>query len=226
MNYVDLVNDLMIESAASGRTLTTVQDLPLGELSRLKKWVRDSWLDIQRKHVDWRFLFVQSTHTVPINASVIEPTEYLAGQVAEWKINTFRIAEAGKARKDSQVLPYYDYFYWREHDGLDVTVPGTPVSFTIHPTTEALHIAPASDAPRILFYDYWRTPQELVDDDDIPIIPARYHPLIVFWALKKYAVHEAAPEAIIRADDEIKRLLSDLQIDQLPEMTTQGLTWY
>ncbi|MEO6158588.1 MAG: hypothetical protein ABIQ39_13285 [Ilumatobacteraceae bacterium] len=220
-----LVDNLRIEAAMSGRTIETLQGKLPDEIQRAKKWIQDAWTDIQMAHIDWRFMFVESTHTVPINASVIEPTEFMAGQVAEWKVNTFRIAEAGQGRKDSQPLTYLDYFYKRDHDGLDITHPGKPGSFTIHPTTEAIHIAPASDTARILFYDYWRTPQVLEDDDHVPIIPPRYHPLIVFWALKTYGFHEAAPEAILKADASVRRLFSALEIDQLPEATTQGLTW-
>lgn len=223
MTFVELVDALRIESAASGERITTVQGNLKGETERLKKWVKDSWLDIQRKHTDWQFLFVQSSYTLPVNASVLNPTEYDADEVAEWKVNTFRIAEAGGARKDSKPFLYRDYFDWRDREGLDVTIPGIPQSFTIHPTTEALHIAPPSDTARILFYDYWRNPQILEDDDDVPLIPARYHDLIPYWALKKYGFYEVAPEAITRADSEINRLLAELEMDQLPTVTYRGL---
>lgn len=223
MTFVELVNALRVEAAASGRTATTVQGTMVGEQERLRKWIKDSWLDIQRKHPDWQFLFVQSTYTLSVGESVLNPTEYEAEEVAEWKVNTFRIAEAGGARKDSQPFLYRDYFDWRDMEGLDVTVNGVPKSFTIHPTSEALMIAPPSDTARILFYDYWRTPQELEDDDDEPIMPRRFHDLIVYWALRKYGIHESAPEAILRADTEISRLLPELEMDQLPQVTYAGL---
>ena len=84
-------------------------------------------------------------------------------------------------------------------------------------------IAPPTDEARVLFYDYWRTPQILEDDEDEPIMPSRYHDLIVYWALKKYGLYEAATEAIARADMEINRLLPELEMDQLPPVRFQGL---
>jgi len=221
--FLELVNALRIESAASGRELESVEGSHKGETERLIKWTCDAWKDIQRKHTDWNFLFVESSFVLPVNASLLNPPEYDADEVAEWHVNSFRIAEAGGARKDSRPLPYIDWDIWRDRHGLDVTVSGIPTTITIHPVSEALMIAPPTDAARVLFYDYFRTPQVLVDDEDVPIMPARYHDLIVYWALKKYGIHEGASEVIVRAESEISRLFAELEIDQMPNVTLGGL---
>jgi hypothetical protein len=222
MNFVELVNALRVEGGISGRAIESVEGAQVGEAERLVKWTKDAWMDIQMQHTEWAFLFVESTFTLPVAASVLNPPEYEAGNVGEWKVNTFRIAPPGGTRRDSKPLRYMDYFDWRDTDGLDVVNLREPTSFTIHPTTEALHIVP-SDTARILFYDYWRTPQELDEDGDIPIMPARFHRLIPFWALKKYGAHEVAPEALVRAETEINRLFPALEIDQLEDVVMQGL---
>jgi hypothetical protein len=223
MNLVELINALRIEAGASGRPITTAQGVLTGESERLRKWIIDAWRDIQRKHIDWRFLFVESSYVMSVDESTLNPTEYEANEVAQWHGRSFKIAKAGGAWKDAERLPFRQYFDWIENDGRDLTVNGKPNSITVHPTTEALMVAPPADDEYVLFYNYWRTPQTLVDDDEEPIMPERYHDLIVYWALKKYAVHEVAPEAIMRADVEVKRLLSDLELDQLPAITTASL---
>ena len=223
MTLVELVNALRVEAGASGRKVTTVQGDLTGESERLRKWVIDAWRDIQRKHIDWRFLFVESSYVMSVNESVLKPNEYEAGKVAQWHGRSFKIAKAGGAWKDAEPLPFRQYFDWIEGDGRDLTSNGRPNSITVHPTRESLMVAPPADDEYVLFYNYWRTPQVLADDDDVPIMPERYHDLIVYWALKKYGVHEVAPEAIMRADEEVRRLFSDLELDQLPSITTASL---
>jgi len=225
--FVELVNDLILESAVSGSSVTTLEGTLPGEIARLKKWVKDSWNEIQiSKPNYWGFLFVQSSMVVPVNASVLQPPEYAAGEVAEWNYDSFRMSDPGKARKDSYPLIYHDYFWWRDHEGLDMTVPRKPQSITIDYTNEALIIAPASDDVRTLYFDYWRTPQELVEDDDVPIMPKQFHQLIVGKALERYGQHESAPEVIVKANKIISRIEPLLGIDQGVGITTQGLVWY
>lgn len=223
--FVQLVDDLRVESGASGRTITTVQGNLPAEVARFKKWTADAWLDIQRRQErHWKFLFKESSgFTVPLGATVLNPTEYAAGDIAEWDYGSFRLAPAGGARKDSQPLRFADYFQFRDCIAIDTSVERKPEVITVHPNTEALHIWPAADAEYVLFYDYRRQPQELDDDDDVPIMPDRFHDLIVFWALLKYGTHEAAPEVITRAKAERDALYADLMTDQMPEVGTLGL---
>ena len=222
MNFVELVHDLRVEAAASGRKVTSVQGDLVGELERLRMWVRDAWTEIQNRQ-RWLFLFVESTCPVPLNASILNPSEYAAGEVAEWIASSFRIADDGQPRFNSTELTYVDYPIWRDNEGFNLSTPGIPTAFTIHPNTEAIHLAPASNAPRELFYDYWRTPQVLTEDGDVPIMPARYHKLIVYWALRKYGLHESAPEVIARVNTELGGVYQSLLRDQLPRQMTQGL---
>lgn len=226
MNFLEMVNNLILESAVTGSTVSTVQGkLPL-EIARLKMWTIDSWNEIQAKPAYWGFHFVQASMTVPLNASVLQPPEFAAGQVAEWETDSFRIADAGQGRKDSQHLRYMDYFRWRDNAGLDLTVSRRPESITIDYATESLMLAPPSDAIRTLYYDYWRTPQELVADTDVPIMPKRFHKLIVGKALEKYGIHEAAPEAQMQARKIINELQNALHQDQGTGIETVGLIYY
>lgn len=227
MTFLELMNALIIESGVAGSSVTTVQGtLPL-EQAKLRKWIQDSWREIQTsKEKYWGFMFVSTSMIVPLNASVLQPPEFLAGEVAEWNEDSFRIADAGKGRKDSQPLHFRDYFWWRDNEGLDLTVSRRPSSITIDWSTESLIIAPPSDEIRTLYYDYWRTPQELKLDTDVPIMPKQFHDLIVGKALRRYALDESAPEVMAKADDIIKAWAGPLDRDQGTDVETVGLLWY
>ena len=130
MTLVELIDALRIEAAASGSAVTTAQGSLKGESERLRKWIIDSWKDIQRKHTNWRFLFVESSYTLTENESTLDPTEYEADEVAEWHTDSFRIAPAGGTKKDSQPLCFWDYWEFRDGTGFDSTDPGMPASKT------------------------------------------------------------------------------------------------
>lgn len=224
MNYLELVNDLMIEAGVAGQSVTTIQGtLPL-EIQQLKIAVRDSWIEIQNKPNYWGFHFVSASMVVPLNASVLNPPEF--SQVADWELDSFRIADAGKTRKDAERLRFRDFLWFRDHEGADITRTGRPQSITVDPNTESLIIAPPSDQIRTLFYDYWRTPQELTLDGDVPIMPKRFHKLIVGKALKRHAQSEAAPELLVKAADIISEYQNNLHVDQGEGYTTSGLIYY
>jgi hypothetical protein len=148
---------------------------------------------------------------------------HLEGLVAEWKVERFKIADPGLAYKDSHPLEYSQYRFFRDGAGLDTETLGRPQVFTIHPNTEAIIIAPVADAAYSLWFDYYRTPQVLAEDGDTPIMPARYHQLIVAWALRTYGFHEVASEKLMQAKETISRQLSELEIDQLPDVTMSSL---
>ena len=152
MNFLQLVESLRIEVAASGRPITTLQGGLAAETNRLKRWVASAWNDIQLAHTDIK-------------------------------------------RFDSP-----------EHEPYDPTVIGKPTSFTVHPQTEAVHLTMTPDLAYELFYDYRRTPQVLVADDDTPIMPSRYHELIVGWAMLKYGYHEVASEKLAASKEIVGRL--------------------
>lgn len=219
MDFLEIVNKVRIEAGASGRTIETVQGTLPAEIQRLKNWTIDAWNDIQMMHPHWNFHYIESTHDCEVGLAILNQTEYAAGDVAEWMVNSFRIALPGETRRESQPLLYLNYYDWRDNAGLLVEESRKPDSFTVHPRTEAVHLSSTPDLAYLLWYDYRRTPQSLEANTDVPIIPARYHDLIVAWAVKKYGWHEAASEKLQSANEVINRLLPALELDQLDEVT-------
>lgn len=222
MNLFQLVDRLRVESGASGFPITTVEGNLAYETSRLKKWAQDAWRDIQTMY-QWKFLFQEAVFTVPQYASVITPPEFTAKQVADWLEDTVRIAPFGGARKDSQPMMCVDYFDFRDGAGIDPAKRGKPSVISIHPNSESLLIAPSADQQYTLFYDYYREPHELDDNDDVPLMPARFHELIVWEALIRYGGYEESAPVLQRAARQAAPLWSSLMHDQLPKMELASL---
>ena len=68
--------------------------------------------------------------------------------------------------------------------------------------------------------EYYTQPVDLVDDTDVPLIPARYHMMIVYRAMMYYGGYESAPEVLSRGDFEFRRQYSRMEIDQLPTIVS------
>jgi hypothetical protein len=70
---------------------------------------------------------------------------------------------------------------------------------------------------------YYRTPQILTDNTDIPLIPESYHDLIWMRAVIKYGYYESAPEMLQRVQAEYPSRLASLEANQLPNRYRYGL---
>lgn len=226
MKYVELVDALRREGGVSGvpgGKITTLQGSLPAEIERIKYWIRDAWRDIQTEQTNWRFLFREAAHPIPQYTSVIYPPEFEARTVAEWDPCTARIGPVGHGRHRSHPLiveNYRDMRDWMQ------THPGhraMPCRLSIHPRTEAIHLSPIADKEYEFFYDYWRVPQDLDEDNEEPIMPDRFHMLIVWRAIERYGSYQVAPDVLQRAERYGGQLMSALMHDQLPPLDTDGL---
>ena len=56
-----------------------------------------------------------------------------------------------------------------------------------------VHLYPTPDNPYNMQLRYWRLPAVLVSDTDVPVIPADWHRILVYWAAKEcYAAEDDA----------------------------------
>jgi hypothetical protein len=94
-----------------------------------------------------------------------------------------------------------------------------PVVFSIDPQKN-LYFGIVPDGAYTIVYEFYRTPITLSADADTPAMPARFHELIAFRALRAYGIFMAAPEVIGRADDQISRIGAELAADQLQVITS------
>ena len=156
---------------------------------------------------------------MPVNASLLQPSEYLAGNVNEWKEYTFRISEPGGGYLASAPLNFMEYDLWQRTDGLAVGTAGKPRSITVRPKDNAILVSPSADKAYELYYDYVREPQILLLDTDIPIITVSLHMLIVYEALTRYGAFEAAPEIVLSARNNAHVLRGAMERLYLPALT-------
>lgn len=220
MNFLALINRTREECGVSGPALTTAQNLT-GEAARIKNWVNAAWVDIQTSKEDW--LFMRDTVQFNTTAGKQFYTAAEAGldSFGNWKRDSFRASTVGSDYRDEQLLNYMDWQTFRnlyQYSNMRHTQQ-RPVVVTVDPQKN-LGFGAIPNHDYVIVGEYYKAPEELVDNTDTPNIPERFHPMIVYRAMIYYAGYEAAPEVLARGQQEFNRLMNRFEIDQLPTMVS------
>jgi hypothetical protein len=138
--------------------------------------------------------------------------------LGNWKKDSFRVFTTTANYADEMLFSWMTWDVWRNVYQYANTRfdQSRPVALTIDPLKNlGLGLTPNATGYTVV-YEYYRKPKDLVADGDTPDMPDRFHMLIVYRALLAYGVFMSAPEVIDRANGEIGRLQTKLDIDQLP----------
>ncbi len=223
MDYLQLVNRARQEGGVSGAALLSLGGTVSQETQRFKAWVNEAWRELQIHCKDWDFM--RSDFEFDTTAAV---QTYTAASLStpltsfrNWKRDTFRAYTTSIGFGDEQILRFEPWESFRNLYlyGNQRSTTGRPVLFSIKPD-KSLVIGPVPDAVYTINGEYFRQATDLVGDTDEPGITDEYHMLLVWRALRAYGLYESAAEVVVRADGEIKRLMSKIENDQMPEVTS------
>ena len=101
----------------------------------------------------------------------------------------------------------------------DTGVTGGP--FVIE-TITSLSGSATSEATFTVSGEYFKGPQILAADTDVPEMPSDFHDLIVYYAIEKYGYLEAATEVLARAEKYSRTYMRQLENHQLARMRMRG----
>lgn len=230
MNFVQLTERLRYECGVSGTQLTTVQNLN-GELLRLRNWIRDAWQELQQERSDWRFMkkpfsFVTEAGVQRYPLSVVQDVNGSI-DIDRFKQDSFSIdppTDTDRMQEQPLGMMAYDHFRNMYIVGYPVTDPGRwqrPMTATID-DDKTIAFGPCPDLAYTIRGECWINPQILDADADVPIMPAKYHNVIVYRAMKKYAGFESANDVRVRSVQEGTAPELTLFNEQLPAVTIDG----
>lgn len=223
MDYLALVNRTRQECGVSGASnpLATVQNLT-GESRRIAQWVNDAWIDIQAAKEDWQWMREPFEFTLTAQQQTYTPDQVGVGATfGNWKRDSFRCSSVGEEYADEQLLNYMEFTTFRnlyQYGNMRRTF-ARPVVVSIAPD-KSLAFGSIPAQPYVIVGEYYRAPSDLAADTDVPDIPSRFHPMIIYRAMMFYGGYEAAPEVYQRGETEFKRLMNRLDIDQLPTLVS------
>jgi hypothetical protein len=223
MNYLQLVNRARQEGGVSGAALISLGGTVSQESQRFKDWVNEAWREVQIHCADWDFMRSDFTFdtTVAVQTYAAASLSTPLASFRNWKRDSLRAYLTATGFGDEQILPFLDWETFRNLYlyGNQRSTTGRPTLFSIKPD-KSIVIGPVPDATYTVVGEYFRQASDLTADTDIPGITDEYHMLIVWRALRSYGLYEAASEVVVRADGEIRRLMSKIENDLMPEITS------
>ena len=207
MTFLELCQRLRQEVGAAGNGPNTVVK-QAGEMARLVSWVQRAWEDIQLERSDWYFNW--ATGEVEVFADFREyelPDDFL-----RWKPDTLRME--GEEVKIITWNAFNDKY--REPDN------GAPLTVAIAPN-RILHLSryPKVSSGRLTF-EYFRTPQVLIGNNDKPRLPQEYQMAIIYRAMLMYGFYENAPEVIQQAQMLYGQIMQRMVGQELPSIELGG----
>ena len=228
-SYLALCQKLRRECGIAGSGPNTVVG-QTGMMEKIVNWVADSYLDIQLRYPNWRWM--RSNFTVIASASddtypfldcTDDKTSAAINRFAQWwandRLDPFKIylTSAGVANQGWMNYLPYENFRALYKFGPQQSVTGQPFHVSVDDDDQIV-IGPKPNGTYTLQGSYQRGPQILVADANEPDMPGRFHDLIVYYAMERYATHSVAPEVLARAIREGGRIMRALEQSQMPQI--------
>lgn len=223
MNRLQLAQQLRRDCGISGSDTTTVG--ASGEWSDVVNWIDRAWQDIQMDRPNWLWMRETASFT-----TVAEQAEYSYDAAplslinfASWVPRSFRIYK-DTVGNETRLAEWDNYEQFRDTYliGTNRTSYGYPSSIVVSPSKSLILALPPDDTSYTVSGDYYKLPTVMALDTDEPDMPARFHMLIVYMAMEFAGYKESASELIALSQKQRTRMMTLLEMDQLPPITRAG----
>lgn len=228
--YVEMVRRLRQEGRGAGSvtTPTTLVNVVDGDVKDQMDWIAESWNRIQMAKRNWRWMFddVEIDVTAGVrdySMATIFPVADDLARFAHWKRDNFQYkTDAGGLASERPVaeMPWESY---AQVDYGTVTPAERPSRVIVLPDN-SIRLMETPTVDGTLKARYYKGPQALVNDTDVPEFNAKYHMLIVWDALLDHAVAELSQEQLARATDRKTDLWYSLINNEIEPVRMYGRT--
>jgi hypothetical protein len=217
MTFLELVQWVSQEAQIPGNGPSAVTGQQ-GESRNLVNWVKAAWNEIETRHQTWFWRRKQfSFPTVADKVAYTVADIGLTADFSAWAPSSFRIKTTALPGNDALPLPPWTYEDWERYYLIASQAPGRPVVYSQRPNDQAIVLGPTPFSDQFTVAGWYYTiPQPLVNATDVPRMPAEFHTLIGYLALKKYARAEAAGEIYEDASKMVTSMMRRLENHQLP----------
>lgn len=224
MTFLDLVNRARHECGVRGSDLTSFSVPLAGESQRMIDWINTAYIDIQTAHPDWQWLQNDVSFTTTAGQALYTPTECGVTDLGQWKLHSFRIYPTDVGVRGELFLDQWNYDSWRDLYQFNAfrLQQTRPVSITVAPDS-SLGLGPApNDTGWTVVGQYFREPQEMSEETDVPLVPQKHQMAIIYRAMMLYAAYESAPEVYQNGEVEFTKLMRRMTQDRLPAIALGG----
>lgn len=221
MTFLQLVQQLRQECGVPGDGPDTVLNQSR-EMKRLVDWVSQAYVELQEEEAEWEWLRTTVSFNTTVDKGSYHPANDLGlVDFAAWKNQAFRLYLTSAGVGNQILLSQTDYDTFRDYYllGSRQITSARPTVIAIAPDRSLLLGLRPNDIYTVSG-EYYKTPQILAGDADIPDMPARFHMAIVYKAMAKYGLFEVAQEQITAGTEQYNKMLNRLRRDQMPMMMT------
>jgi hypothetical protein len=199
-----------------------------GRLGQIVGWAQTSWMDIQTKHNDWKFMrapFTVATVASDGKYGYAECTDTAASAVISafrcWCTDSLKIYLTSAGSATETPLYYIDRDDWYRRYNTGSQSNSCPSYFSVD-NDDALLLAPKPDAIYTVSGEYMKAATAMSGDTDTPELPQEYRMAIVYRAMMKYGRYTSAPEVFNDGQSEYLRVMAEMRRTQRPREKTGG----
>jgi len=225
MTFLQMAQRLRQEGRSSGSGPASVVSQS-GDSLDYVTWIQESWNTIQTIKRGWRWMF--GSVVIPVTAGMrdislatIFPAADDLGRFAHWVPSAMKYRTVAGGLADERSV--WGGLYVPERDYGAVPTANKPTEVIIMPDN-SLRLSHQVTEDGVLTARYYKGPQALLADADVPEMPARFHMLIVWNALIDHAISEVAQEQFERAQMRRDELWYALVNDQLDDVDLYSTT--
>jgi hypothetical protein len=222
--FLELAKSVASESGNFDPALLTSVTGLTGRPAKIVGWVNKAYLNIQNSRRDWGWLVAPWTYTLIPGSGVYTPASMNLTRFSNWMTDRdwyqpTTIYDPAIGTRDETELLQISHELWRtKYNRGDVSIQNRPIEYAISPRNE-LVVGPIPDKAYVVRGQYQRGPQTLVNTTDVPEMPARFHDMIVWEAIRLLLLHDNAYQDSQFPMAEMVGLRHELELDQLPEIT-------
>lgn len=214
MNFLEIAKRVSKECGISGGGPSSVS-AQTGINANVVNWVRDAFNEIQGSNEQWDFDWAMTTQMLvagkerydPINDWGLEHKSFVEGGTY-----VYRTVDGPHAKHWPIFIGWQDFRELRLPD-----VRGIPVYASVAPDG-SLHLYPIPDAGIVAVIEYFREPQVLNENLDIPRMPERYHMAIVWRAVMFFCASEENPTLFQSANANFRAIMRRMSVLELPDI--------
>lgn len=194
-----------------------------GRLAKIPHWVNLAWTKIQNHHQYWRWMHDEFEGVTAPGMSKYSSLQMGITRFARWVTlpDTLTIHSTLLGKGDEQFIAPLEYWRYRRLYDVGLQEVARPSCYTVSPGN-LLCFGPTPDAEYNVRGEYYKSPQTLSLDNDVPELPEQFRPIIGWYALLLLSQYDEGGFPTAAAQQKYREFLSDLEHDQLPTLYMAG----
>ena len=209
MQFLEIAKEVRLLGGVQGIGPVSVVNTS-GYEGVLVQFVKDAWEAIQNMREDWNFMFSKASFPTIASQDNYTLTDiFLIPQFKVWKKDSFKLRDTTASYLNYKDPDRLEKIY------LNSTAESKSSEFTIE-RDHSITLKPTPDSIYTITANYYRSPQLLKEDTDVPILPVSFHRIIVYGALQKLAVFLSSPEIYTKYKESHDLMLGQLMRAEVP----------